>query len=555
MRLSVIDLLIIFAYFAGMIGMGLYFARRNKSTDDYYLAGKSLSGLVIGISFIGSIISSVTFIAIPADAFKTAWLRFIPHFAFPLVAIVAAWLFIPFYRRGTINSAYGYLAARFGQSISSYAAVVFLFSQIAKVSTIAYLLSILLENITGWDFSICLLVVTGVTIIYTVKGGAEAVIWTDVVQTVILVVGAFACIGFILYSLPNGFSTLFADAGAHHKFAFDHDILLSPSDPAIAPAIQESLAAGETGAAIKGGVIETHGRMLTQVPWSFSFSEKTTLMMLMVGFFQFLGVITDQSTVQRWCSARTAREATRSMYVLGVGCLPVWAMFQFLGTCLFVYYLHAPDRFAFETLLGQHKAEHILPHFITHSLPVGLIGLVISGALAAAMSTLSSSINTSSMVLVGDLYKKHVSSTRSDRHYLTFGKIAALAVSFAMIGGALLIRALDAPTLTDLSQQIAAIIASGVPALFLAGILTRRVNLGGAWFGLATSMLFVLWVKAGDMGWLPDSLRVRVLPHYLAIIGNLLALGASWLASHFIKCAERPLTNLTIWDQSKTALE
>ncbi|MDR2673785.1 MAG: sodium/solute symporter [Opitutaceae bacterium] len=537
-----------------MIAIGLFTGRRNKSTEQYFLAGKAFSGWVIGISFIGSIISSVTFLAIPADAFKTAWLRFIPNLAFPVITILAAFIFIPFYRRGTITSAYGYLAARFGSSISYYAAVIFLVSQLSKTSTIAYLLSILLESITGWDFVICLLVVTGVTIIYTVKGGVVAVIWTDVIQTFILLAAAFVCIGYVVHSLPGGFATLVSEASSWHKFAFNYDVQVA-ADSAAREAIQAGLPADMPAAAVRDAALPLHGRLLAPVPWGFMLGEKTVLMMLLLGFFQFLGVITDQSTVQRWCAAKTAREARRSMFVLGFGCLPVWALFQFLGTSLFVYYIFNADRLACEALLGLRKAEHILPHFITNSLPAGFVGVVIAGALAAAMSTLSASINTSSMVFVDDIYKKFGGRGGGDPFYLRLGRISSFVAALVMIAGALFIRMLDAPTLTDLSQQIAAIIAGGVPGVFLAGMLTRRVNMTGAWAGLLASLLFVLWIKAGDAGWLPDALRVRLLPHYLAIAGNVIAIAIAWPVSMLAPRGARDLANLTLWDQGKSPLQ
>lgn len=553
MSISLLDLFIILLYFASMVGIGLIVSKKNRSTDQYFLAGKSFGGWIVGISLIGSIISSVTFIAIPADAFKTAWLRFVPNLAFPIVAFLSAWLFIPFYRRGTITSAYGYLAARFGPSISYYAAFIFLIAQIAKTSTIAYLLSILLESITGWNFTLCLLVVTGVTMIYTIKGGAEAVIWTDVIQTGILLMGAIVCIGYIVHALPHGFTTLFADATAHHKLSVAHDLTASMAEPSTRALIDAALPAGAEAASTQNAVLDLHARGLSPLQTGMNFSEKTVLMMFLLGFFQFLSVITDQSTVQRWCSARTATEARRSMVVLGLGCLPVWALFQLLGTSLYVYFLHLPDRFAQETLLGLRKAEHILPYFITHSLPAGLVGLVIAGALAAAMSTLSASINTSSMVIVNDLYKRLLPATRSDQFYLSFSKGSSLAVSLLMIGGALLIRVLDAPTLTDLSQQISAVITCGVPGIFLGGILTRRINTAGAWGGLIASAAFLLWAKGASF--LPASLHLPILPHYLAIAGNIITFAASFLISMVAGKPTQSLENLTLWDQSEKPLE
>lgn len=126
MTLHWLDLLILALYFADIIALGLYVARKNKNTDDYFLGGRSFPGWAIGISLVGSMISSITFLAYPADAFKTTWIRFLPNLAFPVVVIVATYLFVPFFRRGTITSAYQYLGLRFGPGISAYAAILFL---------------------------------------------------------------------------------------------------------------------------------------------------------------------------------------------------------------------------------------------------------------------------------------------------------------------------------------------------------------------------------------------------------------------------------------------
>ncbi len=523
MKISFLDFAVILIYFAVTLAVGYMVGRRAQSTGQYFLANKSFSGWAIGISLIGSIISSVTFLGIPADSFKTAWLRFLPNLALPIVALIAARYFVPFFRRGTITSAYEYLSLRFGGSISTYAAIAFLLIQVLRTSVIAYLLSLLLEGITGWSFTTCLMVTVGVTAIYTVKGGIKAVVWTDVVQTIVLLLGVVVCIVYIVDALPAGLATIFSDANAHHKLSVAHDY-------------------------------NTATASLERVGTGFSLSEKTVLMLLIAGFVQYLGGQFEQSTVQRWCVATTAAEARRSVYVMGFGCVPVWALFQFLGTALFVYFLHFPDPVAGEIAAGTRKAESIVPYFITEFLPTGLRGLVIAGALAAAMSTLSACINSASMVIVNDLYKK-IGPARSDGHYLAVAKGAALAVSLLMIGGALLIYTAETVTLTDLILTLVALISSGVPGIFLAGMLTRRVSLAGAWTGLAASLLFVLWVKANDLGLTPDALRFGLFPYYVAIVGNVLSFGVAYLASLVRPAPTQALSNLTVWDQAETPLE
>jgi SSS family solute:Na+ symporter len=522
MKLGAIDIIILVIYFVSQVAIGLYVGRKNKSTGQYFLGDKSFSGLIIGISFIGSVISSSTFLAIPADGFKTAWLRFVPNLAFPVITLLAAWLLVPFFRRGTITSAYQYLSLRFGGSISAYASVVFIITQLLRTSMIAYLLSLLVGEMLGWGFTSSLLLIVGVTALYTVKGGLAAVIWTDVIQTFVLLVGGLACIAYVIYQTPGGIPTVFSDAVAHHKLSF-YDM-------------------GPEGA-------------LVPTKWFGGFGEKTVLMLFLVGCMSFLNLQFDQSTVQRWCSASSASEARRSMYILGGGCVPVWALFQFIGMCLFVFFLRNPDPVAEGVLAGTVKAEQILPYFIMHYLSGGLAGLVIAGAFAAGMSTLSACINVSSMVAVQDLYKKYLDKDAGDARRLFLGKASSLAISAMMIAGALFIYNMDMLTLTDTMLVAGVVVTTGIPSVFIAGMFTRRVDVAAIWPGVAAGVLFTVWVLLGNAGRLPAALSITMPSYYVGIFGNLIALVVAVALSIFIKPRQRDLTNLTVWNQTAKPLE
>lgn len=522
MNLHILDLLVLVIYFCGMLALGLYVGRGNRSTEGYFLGDRSFSGWAVGISMLGSIISSVTFLAVPADGFKTAWLRFVPNLAFPLVAVLAATIFIPFFRRGTITSAYEYLDKRFGASVSGYVASIFLITQLVRTSCVVYLLAILMQSIIGWGFYSCLLLTAGVTAIYTIKGGLKAVIWTDVVQTFILVIGALASIGVIIALVPGGLSAVFEQADKMNKLSFWD--------------------------------LDSASGTLVPTKWGVSFSEKTVLMLIVAGFFQYLNVQLDQSTVQRWCSARTAREAKQSAYILGFGAIPIWACFQFLGTCLFVFFLHFPATVPLEILAGVRKTEEIMPFFIVHHLPNGVSGIVIAGALAAAMSTLSACINAASMVWVQDLYGRFLAPGKSDQHYLYVGKATAILVSLGMILGASVIHAVSTVTLTDLLLTVSAILSTGVPGIFLAGMFTRRISQNGAWWGIFASIAFLAWTTLGSWGALPPQWRSSLSPYYTAIAGNIVTFIIAFLASLPNRESERDLKNLTVWDQSRSPL-
>lgn len=518
MKIHPADLLVIALYFAGTLGLGLWVSRRNRGSEQYFLGDRNFPGWAIGISFIGAMISSVTFIALPADAFKTTWVRYLPNFAFPLVALFSAYAFLPFFRRGTVTSAYQYLGLRFGPSIAIYGAVVYFAAQIVRTASIVYLMAVLMSAMTGLGIGWGILIAGGITGLYTVKGGYSAVIWTDVVQTIVLMIGAVVVIGAVIARLPGGVAEIFAAATEAGKFS------LRDLDPATGRL--EPLASG------------------------FSLTEKTATMLVLVGFVQFLTGKLNQESVQRWCSTKSPREARKSMLILGAGALPIWAVFMFMGTCLWVYYGRFPDEVSGGVLDGTLKAESILPHFIVTALPVGVSGLVISAALAAAMSTLSSAINSVGMVLVNDIWTPLRRRPLPESARLVAGRVAAAIVAFCMIGGAALFHLADTKTLTDFSIIITAIFGGGMAGVFLLGMLSRRGDARAVLAGIVVTLLFTCWALLMQFGALP-----RVFdPYYTAILGNLIMIAVGYGASWIWRAPARDLTNLTVWDQSKEAM-
>ena len=197
--MNVLDILVMVLYFGGITAMGVYFARRNKSTEEYFLGNRNFPGWAIGLSLVGTSISSLSFLGIPGDSFKTAWLRFLVGVTMPLVVIVAAYVFLPFYRRTKTTSAFEYLEHRFGPTTRLYGAVTFLIAQLVRISMILYLLSLVLHELSDMPLWLCI-VLSGVFVsFYTVAGGMEAVVWTDVIQTVILTVGGVAASLLLLF--------------------------------------------------------------------------------------------------------------------------------------------------------------------------------------------------------------------------------------------------------------------------------------------------------------------------------------------------------------------
>ncbi len=204
MTLHWIDVSVLIGYLALVAIMGIYFSRENKNTEEYFVGGRSFSGWIIGLSLVGTSISSVTFLAYPADAFKTSWIRYVPNLALPLGICIAAYFFLPFFRRGRITSAYEYLEDRFGPSVRVYGGITFIITQLIRISMILYLVSLLINEMTGFSMPASVVIGGVFVALYTVIGGIKAVIWTDVIQTVVLILGGFLTLGVILYHLPGG---------------------------------------------------------------------------------------------------------------------------------------------------------------------------------------------------------------------------------------------------------------------------------------------------------------------------------------------------------------
>lgn len=496
--MSAADSVVLAGYLLGILALGVYFSRKTHSTEDYFVGGRNYKGWVIGLSLVGTSISSITFLAYPADAYKTAWLRYLPNLMLPLAIFFAARYFLPFFRRGNTVTAYEFLEDRYGPSVRVYGALTFIVAQLVRVSTILYLISLLLFAISGLDPVWCIVLAGVFVAVYTVAGGIEAVIWTDVVQTLVLLLGGVACLWVIADSLPGGIGQILGTATEHGKLGFS----------------------------------EWRSGELTPVEWDLSLLNKTGTMMLILGLVNWLTEYSsNQNTVQRYCAAKSEQEARRGMWVCALSSLPIWAFYMFLGTALYVFYLQFPAPEALEMLEGTRKAEQILPFFILAELPDGLVGLVLAAALAAAMSSLDSSINSISAVSVVDIYRRHFQSAKPEAHYLLVARAVAVAVSGVMIVGAIAFYYADTKTLQDALTILVALLGGGLLSLYLFGFFARRGSAKHAWFGIAVTMLFTGWVILARNGWL---VTVESLPfdiYYTAIIGNLIMFGVLWLAS------------------------
>lgn len=486
--LSPADLLIIGLYFAGLLYLSLRCAKHHDSTDAFFLGKRRLPGWAIGLSLVGTSISSITFLAYPADSFKTTWIRFLPSLMLPLAIFIAAFAIMPKFRAAGTTTAYEFLAKHFGNPVRRYAAIVFVIGQILRISTILYLIALLIQQLTGLSASMSILICGGFVMAYTLIGGLEAVVWTDVVQTIVLTLGGIVCFTIICQALPGGLTEVIQTAWAANKLSFG-----------------QSTAAG-----------------IEPLSWSLNFSEKTISLLLVLGLVNWLVEYSgNQNTVQRFCACRSNWDARQALWICAATSLPIWAFYLLLGTALWVFYQTFPDAHAQAVLAGNASAETILPHFILTVLPTGITGLVIAAAMSAAMSSLDSSLNAISAVGVTDLTPKRL-RTRPMQNQLNWARALTLAAGLLMIFGALAMHHLEIQTLKDLLVVLTSVASGGLFGLFAAALWTQRGTPGSVWAGILLCGLFTGWTLMSEKTGLPKAWQYPFDLYYTAIFTNIL---------------------------------
>lgn len=505
MLLHPVDIGVLVVYFALMLGLGFYFSRTNNTTEQYFLGGRNFSGWVIGLSLVGTSISSITFLAYPGDAFKTTWLRFLPNLMLPIAIIIAAHYFLPKLRANKSVTAYEFLERRFGLSIRGYGAIAFLLAQLARISMILYLISLVIQTMTGLDAHLCVVIAGVFVAVYTIIGGIEAVIWTDVIQTLVLIMGGIFCLGTIVSLIPGGLPVIIETAWHADKLSV--------------------------------GNLTSQG--YEPANWGLSLSHKTATMMLLVGVISWLTEYSsNQNTVQRFCASKSEAEARKAMYICALVSVPTWAFFMFLGTALWVLFSIHPAELPTSVLAGSAKAEEILPYFIIEHLPTGLVGLVIAAAIAAAMSSLDSSINAISTVTTHDLYRRCFRPAETDAHYLVFARLIATVTGLLMIGGALYLIDASTTTLQDTATIITALLAGGLLSIYLIGFFSKRCEAIHIGLGIIATMIYTSWtISSGATG---NNLLFDL--YYTGLLGNIVMFSVAWGSTFLIKSRSNALT-------------
>jgi solute:Na+ symporter, SSS family len=464
------DVLVVFGYVCCLVGISVYLSRRQTTTEMYFVAKRSIPGWAAGLSLLATIISTMTFIAYPGAAYAGNWSLIVPGLMFAGVIVLIGKIIVPFFRHSVRMSVYEYFGERFGRGVRCYASFAFSLSHFLKMGFVFYLLALTVSTMTGWRLDSIIIVAALITIFYTLVGGIEAVIWTDVLQSLILWIGILVCTGFLLFLMPNGPHTALSQAWQFHKFSL-----------------------GST---------------------ELRLDKPTILVLGIYGFFYYLQRYTaDQSVVQRYLVARTDKSAFRGILLGASLCIPVWVAFMFIGSLLWAFYRETAERLP----PGINKADQVFPYFLVTHIPVGLAGVFVAALVGSAMSLLASDMNCLSVIGVQDYYA-WLRPSSTDRARLHIGKWIVVVSGLTAAGVGLKLAHSQGSALA-LFYTISSILAGGLAGLFLLAFLCARAGRTAAQLGVAASLIVTIWATVTSNGGIIVDLGRWNFPWHADVIG------------------------------------
>ncbi|MEM7220675.1 MAG: sodium/solute symporter [Pseudomonadota bacterium] len=436
-------------YLLANLGLGFVLSKRVQSASDFYLGQRNIPWWAIGVSVVATYVSALSFLGGPAWAYSESLAVIAIHLNYPLVVFLVITFFLPFFYNSGVASIYEYQERRFGHRSRSVMAGIFLVSQSLTSAAILYATALVVEFITGVDVTWSILIVTAIALIYTMMGGIAAVIWTDLIQALVLLVGAAVVTVALLDRLPDGLAATLSSLQGSGK--------------------------------------------LNALDFSFDWTREATVWSGIIAMTLFHTTVygANQMMVQRTLAAKNIGDAKKSFLMMGYAAFFIYFLFMFLGVLFFAYY----GGRAFEngnTIILEFAADLAIP---------GLMGLIAAAVIAASMSSLDSSLNSMATVTTVDFYQRYFAPEKSEAEYLRFSRLSTIFWAAAIIVPALLYAQSEGSILQTLSR-IGSYFVGAKLAMFGLGFFSRDTTERGLLVGVSIGFL-VIWLVATqtDIAW------------------------------------------------------
>ncbi len=484
-NLPIFDLSVIIIYLLIMISVGWYFSRKTSNPEQFSIASGKIPGWALGISFYATFLSAITFLGDPGKSFATNWNPFLFSLSIPFAAFVASKYFVPFFRNSGELSAYAHLENRFGVWARTYAMICFILTQLARMGTIFYGVALTIHATLGVNIPIIIIVLGSSIILYTVLGGMLAVIWTEVSQAIIKTFGAILILGLILSQVS--LYTVLESGNLNDKFNL-----------------------GST---------------------NLDFSTNSVWVVFLYGFFINLtnfGI--DQNYIQRYHTAPNDNQAAQSIWQCAMYYIPVSALFFFIGTALFAFYDQNPElieslklqvsqtkQIPLSHLTASDYGDQVLPYFMKTQIPKGLLGIILAALLSAAMSTISSGMNSSATVFLNDIYLRFFRPTLNPQNQLLVLRITTIFLG--ILGILFGISMIGVKSLLDVWWKLSGIFASGMLGIFLLGFFVKNTVKWQAILAVFVGLIFVALISLKEF--LPGFLKINLDTKMAIVFGTL----------------------------------
>ncbi|TKG94614.1 cyclically-permuted mutarotase family protein [Puteibacter caeruleilacunae] len=483
---------LLIVYLGGMLYLGYFFMQRERSANDFFTGGGRIPWWAAGMSIFATMLSAITFMAIPAKTMATDWKYFPMAVTILLMAFPVVKYYLPFFRRLNVTTAYEYLEKRFNYTVRFLASFLFMIFMVARMALVLFLPSLALTTVTGIDIYICIILMGVITIVYCTMGGVEAVVWGDVIQGFVLLGGAIVAVVFLVLGTDGGASRLIDITIEHHK--------------------------------------------LQMFDFAFDLSSATFWVVLLGGLANnLISYSADQTVIQRYLTTKDEKSAGQSIVFNGFMSVGVSVVFYFIGTALFAYYKTQPA----ELNMVMENPDSIFPHFIMTKLPIGMAGLLIAAIFAATMSTVSSNINSLSTAFTSDFFN-HFFPKVSDRNQLAVARWSGIVLGGIGVAFAVLMATWNILSLFDYFNYILGLLASGLGGLFFMGIFIPKIDQRSALIGFFAGTGILFWI----------SMNTNISFLLFGFIGMFLTVAVAWLISLIIPAKERDLEGLT-WSTIK----
>ena len=467
---------VLFGYLLAMVAIGVYFTKRNRNTDDFFRGGKQIPWWAAGCSIFATMLSSLTYTGIPSKAFAQDWVFAVGNMAIPVVAVIAVFVALPLYRRMDVTSAYEYLERRFSRGVRLFGSASFTFFHIFRMAVIMSLTGLVLAVATPLTPLQSVLLMGVLSIIYCTMGGIEAVIWTDTIQTFVLLGGALLAI----VHLVAGAGGL----GGSTQLALDADKF-----------------------------------RLANFHWDMTSAQVALWVVVIGGIGQNISSYTaDQAVVQRYMTTPDQKLAARSIWTNALMSVAATVLFFGIGTALFAFYHSHPEK-----LDPTITTDQIFPLFIANEMPIALAGLIVAGVFSAAQSTVSTSMNSTATTVVTD-FMRPFGLCKTERGYLVSARVTTFLMGGVGTLFALIFVDPEIKSLFDASIKVIGLFMGVLGGLFVLGLLTRRANAFGAMTGalVGAAVMFWLWRFTSVNGYLytASGIATCALVGYLASLAR-----------------------------------